>query len=212
MADGWLSCTVLLPLERFCCFRSLEPGPAEGARRDPDQAMEMTREVALVGKPDPDRDLRQRGLGADEHLSRPIDPPLEDVAVGRQSDRISEGSREVRHGQARGVCQGLEPEVLIEMRVDVLADATHDHGRQATSEALRLRDRRRGKQARAGPHVELSVSRASPRPRVGGRRDERLPGPGRIEAHQRERDVTSIATTEDGGRPFEEAPKRYAIR
>jgi hypothetical protein len=82
--------------------------------------------VALVGKPDGQRNLGQWQLRFMEHLFDLLEASLEQVCVRRCSNRLSESTCEMMRGKS---CQGsetVEGYLLIEMRLHVCAYAVFE--------------------------------------------------------------------------------------
>src|SRR5205085_11299371 len=89
--------------------------------------------MTLVGKSDRDRDFRQRKLGLAKHALRSFQPPAQKIAVRRDSHRSVECPCEMMSGKPchRGQC--FQPDFLVQMRFDVLADAMLEYRRQAST-------------------------------------------------------------------------------
>src|SRR5258705_11549557 len=98
--------------------------------------------MTLVGKSGRDRDFRQWKLGLAKHVLRSLQPPAQKVAVRRDSHRLVECSGEMMSGKPRYRSQRLQPDFLLQMGFDVLADALREYRRQPSAAGSeRLGDR-----------------------------------------------------------------------
>src|SRR5713101_5452346 len=98
--------------------------------------------MTLVGKSGRNRDFRQRKLGLTKHVLRSLQPPAQKVAVRRDSHRLVECPCEMMSGEPRYRSQRLQPNFLVQMGFDVLADALRDYRRQPSAAgSQRLGDR-----------------------------------------------------------------------
>lgn len=89
-----------------------------------DQALEVPREVTLVGESCPERDATGKLAGGREALG-PSDAELNHIGVRRQTDVPGELADEVRRAQSRDAGQPVERDVLGGTRVEVVARPAH---------------------------------------------------------------------------------------
>src|SRR5580692_3251209 len=98
--------------------------------------------MALVGKSGRGCDFRQRKQGLTKHSLRTFQPPTQKVAVRRHSHRLMERPCEMMSGKPRYPGQRLQTDLLVQMGLDVLADALGEYGRKpSTAGGERFGDR-----------------------------------------------------------------------
>src|ERR1700677_2802987 len=107
--------------------------PSRQPRRHPGAAPEVARQMTLVGKARRRRDFRQRKLGFAKHVLGSFQPPAQKVAVRRHSHCLVECPYEMMNRMPRHRSQQLQPDFLVQMRFDVLADPLRDYWRQSST-------------------------------------------------------------------------------
>jgi len=86
--------------------------------------------MALIGKAGRQGDLGQRQLGISQQLLDMIQPPAQQVTVRRHSYGLVEGAREMISRESCHGREGIEADLLVKMRFDVIANAAREAGRQ----------------------------------------------------------------------------------
>ena len=161
--------------------------------------------MALVGKSGRDRDFRQRKLGLTKHALRSIQPPAQKVAVRRHSHRLVECPCEMMSGKPRHRSQRLQPDFLVQMGFDVLADALGEYRRQPpTAGRERLGGRHLPQRADPRPAVHHRF-RAAPRHSgfAQGRSKQRIPPSSAAGPHDPGRDVPVASLSKEQTVEFE---------
>ena len=102
---------------------ALRKRSAESAWRKPGYSAEVRREMALAREACGAGDIADRPILVSKKIARPLDPSFHHVTVGRPSSRNSEGLAEVMRAQLDDRGQLDEPELIGQMRLDVLEDA-----------------------------------------------------------------------------------------
>jgi hypothetical protein len=128
---------------------------AESAWRNPGYAAEVRREMALAREAYGVGDIADRPTLVPKKIARTLDPSFHHVTVGRPSGRNSECLAEVMRAQLYDRSQLDEPELVGQMRLDVLENAPNLPRRKP---ALML-DWRTPRQSRA---PELTIAGPAP--------------------------------------------------
>src|SRR5262252_5741706 len=135
-------------LARTCGLLGDSCGPTELSWRDPDDALEMVGELALVGEAGVGGDLRQGKVASLKEALGPFNAAHNDVLVRRQPGGHLEPPREVVDAEVGGRRHLLQGRAAIEVFLDVLTTARSFRGGSAPSdrsaggrglEALRIR-------------------------------------------------------------------------
>jgi hypothetical protein len=97
--------------------------PAESAWRNPGYPAEVRREMALAREARSAGDIADRPIRVPKKIARPLDPSFHHVTVGRLSGRNSECLAKVVRAQLYDRGQFDEPELIGQMRLDVVENA-----------------------------------------------------------------------------------------
>src|ERR1700730_17141645 len=129
---------------------ALRKRSAESAWRKPGYAAEVRREMALAREARGVGDIVDRPVLVPEKIARALDPSFHHVTVGRPSCRISECLAKVMRAQLDDRGQLDEPELVGQMRLDVLENAPNLPRRKPAP----LRDWRTPRQSRAAKQMD----------------------------------------------------------
>ena len=89
--------------------------------------------MALVTKPDLQRDLGERQIGLSEKLLRSFQPPLYQIEMRRRSYRFFKRSSKMPLRQASDVGKSFQFDILTQMLLNIFAYALQCSGCQATN-------------------------------------------------------------------------------
>ena len=89
--------------------------------------------MALVTKPDLQRDLGEGQIGLSEKLFRSFQPPLYQIEMRRRSYRLFERSSKMPLRQAGDVGKSFQFDILTQMLLNIFAYALQSSGCQATN-------------------------------------------------------------------------------
>src|SRR5215472_9598117 len=117
-------------LARTCGLLGDSCGPTELSWRDPDDALEMVGELALVGEAGVGGDLRQGKVATLKESLGPFNAAHNDVLVRRQPSGRLEPPREVVDAEVGGRRHLLQGRAGIEVFLDVLDDRAKLPGRE----------------------------------------------------------------------------------
>jgi hypothetical protein len=80
-------------------------------------ALEESGEMSLVGKAGAKSDVREDSIRVIEHATRALETMIYQIAVGGETHRLLERTREVRRRQSNFVCQILHRKVSIHAKL-----------------------------------------------------------------------------------------------
>src|SRR5246127_559034 len=123
---------VLPFIARTCGLLSDSCGPAELSWREPDNALEMVGELALVGEAGSGGDLRQRKVASLKESLGPFNAAHYDVLVRRQPGGHLGLAREVVNAEVGGHRHLLQGRAAIEVFLDVLDNGAELPPRERT--------------------------------------------------------------------------------
>ena len=106
--------------------------------------LEESREVRLIGEAGPQRNIGERGVGGVEQATRALEPKREQMLMWRSSDRLLEGTREMRWRQSRDASEGVDREMRVWLCIHHFEDATPNGWRESAPDpwGRRRRDAR----------------------------------------------------------------------
>ena len=111
--------------------------PAEQRRRRPRRLAEHVREMAVAGKAEGERDVRDRRAVRQQHLPSLPNPPLGNVAAGRLAEGRLEGLAEMMPAQSGFRGERREPDILLQMRLDEVGDPPPARGAETAPDRCR---------------------------------------------------------------------------
>src|SRR5262245_39853240 len=100
--------------------------------------------MALVGKPGCQRDLRKRKVGLGKKILRSLHPALDEIFVRGHAFRLLECTGEVIHRKPGNAGERLDADILLQVRLNELADASQRSRRQAAPNTRAQLDDGRG--------------------------------------------------------------------
>src|ERR1700754_1849654 len=107
--------------------------PAIIARRHADVLSKTPRTMALIGETGRQGDFRERQVRACKKLLGPLHPFADQVIMRRDADGLLEGANEVADLEIGKPGQRFHADTLLDVRIDVIAQAPQYPGRQSAA-------------------------------------------------------------------------------